>query len=447
MNNQEGSLERDFDAVVFLTGSDIENELVSNRFHWASRFAQHLPVFFLQNRGEKQKLGTHTKLGAVKLDGFQTDIKLVNCSRPITRRTGRALAGMLQRQGVERPLFWVYDITNYKELLILYPHALVVLHATENYLVEQSFVSHTDTSKKVNLGFWARVLLHYRTGLDKSFGRRIVESLPLAHMIVAVSSGIQQTYLNSGYRGKILLIQNGVDQNFWGGGLGAAPEPRVAVFQGAINIRLDFELLLAVSRLLPNWAFRFIGSETADPDWVALKGCSNVEYLGKMSQATLRTIVQNSAVGLLPFKQVPLLFESFPLKAFEYIAAGLPVVSTPIRDLQFLQKENGILRFADGPEEFSSAIETLASSRLATSVSKRRLVLAADASYDSKFDRVRVEIRTLAELNSQVVRPSKAIPRKIRRSGKPNRGVRLTASFFAEGWRTLLGARFSLLAR
>jgi glycosyltransferase involved in cell wall biosynthesis len=350
---------------------------------------------------------------------------------------------MLQRQGVERPLFWVYDITNYRELLILYPHALVVLHATENYLIDQSFVSHANTSRKTSLSFSARVLIDYRKGLNKYFGERIVASLPLAHMVVPVSSGIEKTYLDSGYQGKILLIQNGVDQKFWSRTLGADPEPRVAVFQGAINIRLDFNLLLAISQLLPNWTFRFVGSETSDPEWVALKECGNVEYLGKASQITLRAIVQNSAVGIIPFKQVPLLFESFPLKAFEYIAAGLPVVSTPIRDLQFLQKEDEILRFADNPQGFASAIETLASSRLTTSVSQRRLALSADATYDSKFDRVVSEIRTLAELNGQTVGPSQAVLRKIRRSGKPNRGFRLTASFFAEGCRTLVGVLFS----
>jgi len=350
---------------------------------------------------------------------------------------------MLQRQGVERPLFWVYDITNYRELLVLYPYALVVLHATENYLIEQSFSPPADSPKKTNIRFLPRVLLGYRTGLNKSFGKQIIASLPLVHMVVAVSSGIQQTYQDSGYQGRILLIQNGVDQNFWSAALGADPEPRVAVFQGAINVRLDFNLLLAVSQLLPNWTFRFVGSETADPEWATLRGRGNVEYLGKMSQTALRTIVQNSVVGLIPFKQVPLLFESFPLKAFEYIAAGLPVVSTPIRDLAFLQKENGILRFADDPRAFALAIDSLASSRLVTSVSQRRLALAAGASYDSKFDRALSEIHMLAELDGHAVRPSKAVLRKIRGARKPNRVLRLIASLFAEGWRTLLGVRFS----
>lgn len=444
METQGSLLRQSFDSVVFLTGSDFENELVSNRFHWVTRFAQHLPVFFLQNGERKKSFPGPTRFREVKLEGLRTVIQLASCPRPITRRRARALATTLRKQGVERPLFWVYDLTNYRELLILYPLALVVLHATELNLMEEKYApAPLDPSKKDNLPLLTRALLRYRNGLEKRFREQIMSSLPLVQMVVACSSRIQQDYMESGYRGRTLLIQNGVDHNFWSVPVVAEPESRVAVFQGGINIRLDFALLLAVSELLPDWTFRLVGTETADPGWATLKTRDNVKYLGKVSQTSLRAVVQNAVVGLIPFKQVPLLYESFPLKAFEYIAAGLPVVSTPIRDLAFLLKEKEILKFADEPRAFAFAIESLASSRLVKSVVERRLKLSAGASYDSKFGQVVSEIHALAELSARKVQPSREMLKEIRRSRTPSRGFRFTVAVFAEVWLTLRGFLFS----
>jgi glycosyltransferase involved in cell wall biosynthesis len=445
METQGRLLSESFDGVVFLTGSDFENELVSNRFHWVNRFAQHLPVFFLQNGQRKQRFLGRTRFQEVKLEGIRTRIQLASCPRSITPSRARAIARMLRKHGVRKPLFWVYDVANYREILILFPFAFVVLHATENYLMEQSYAptSAGENTKATRPPFLTRALARYRTGLEKCFRQRIISSLPLVQMVVACSSRIQHDYVESGYQGKTLLIQNGVDHTFWSAPLLAEPEPRVAVFQGAINIRLDFDLLLAVSQLLPDWTFRFVGSETTDPDWTTLKGRDNVEYLGRLPQTALKSIVQNAVVGLIPFKQVPVLYESFPLKAFEYIAAGLPVVSTPIRDLEFLSREKGILQFADHPQAFAFAIESLSSFRLVSSVAERRLKLSAGASYDSKFEKVVSEIHALAEMSARTVQPSKAMLREIRRPRTPNRGVRFTAAVVVETWLTLRGILFS----
>lgn len=90
-------------------------------------------------------------------------------------------------------------------------------------------------------------MLRYRTGLEKTFREQTMPSLPPVQMVVARSSRIRQAYMESGYRGKTLLIQKGVDHSFWSSPLVVEPEPRVAVFQGGINIGLDFAHLPAVS--------------------------------------------------------------------------------------------------------------------------------------------------------------------------------------------------------
>jgi glycosyltransferase involved in cell wall biosynthesis len=115
--------------------------------------------------------------------------------------------------------------------------------------------------------------------------------------------------------------------------LAALPEPRL-VFVGAITAtKLDLGLLAELARIRPDWSLALVGSVgLGDPstDVSSLAAMPNVHLLGPRRQSELPAVLRGASVGLIPYLASPLTASIFPMKVYEYLAAGLPVVSTPL---------------------------------------------------------------------------------------------------------------------
>ncbi len=135
------------------------------------------------------------------------------------------------------------------------------------------------------------------------------------------------------------------------------PEPRL-VYHGVLSdFKLDFELILQVARLHPEWQWVFIGEEREgqnNPTIGLLKRLTNVHFLGYRSYDVLPDYLRGMSVGLLPTLINDYTRSMFPMKFFEYLAAGLPVVSTP---LAFTATQHDYLLIAKDTDELSCAIE------------------------------------------------------------------------------------------
>jgi glycosyltransferase involved in cell wall biosynthesis len=119
--------------------------------------------------------------------------------------------------------------------------------------------------------------------------------------------------------------------------LAALPRPRIG-FVGAISsYKLDLALLASLARRRPHWSFVLIGPVgEGDPgtDVSELRALANVHFLGTRPYADLPACLKAFDVGLLPLRLTPYTQAMFPMKFFEYLAAGLPVVATPIDALR-----------------------------------------------------------------------------------------------------------------
>lgn len=115
--------------------------------------------------------------------------------------------------------------------------------------------------------------------------------------------------------------------------LAAIPEPRL-VYHGVLSdFKIDFPLLLNAARLRPDWSWVLIGEEREGQksSLVAeLKTLPNVHFLGYKPYAVLPDYLRGMKVGLLPSLINDYTRGMFPMKYYEYLAAGLPVVSTPL---------------------------------------------------------------------------------------------------------------------
>lgn len=107
---------------------------------------------------------------------------------------------------------------------------------------------------------------------------------------------------------------------------------RHAVFVGGWNDRVDFELFEDVTKGLPDWRFTVIGAEARIEQ-------SNVEFLGDMDYEGALRAMASASVGLLPFRDNDYTRSSSFLKAFDYLAAGLTVLATPLPGTIALARE------------------------------------------------------------------------------------------------------------
>lgn len=127
-------------------------------------------------------------------------------------------------------------------------------------------------------------------------------------------------------------------------------------FFGVIDERFDIDLIAQMANLRPEWQFILIGP-VVKIDSNNLPRLSNIHYLGQRSYDELPAYLSGWDIALIPF----LLNESTkyisPTKTPEYLAAGIPVISTPITDVVNPYGTEGLVSICNTAEEFVAAGE------------------------------------------------------------------------------------------
>jgi len=131
--------------------------------------------------------------------------------------------------------------------------------------------------------------------------------------------------------------------------------PRLG-FAGVIDERMDLELIGEVARRRPEWQLIMIGP-TAKIAPEALPRESNIHWLGMRDYKELPHYFAGWDVAIMPFALNDSTRFISPTKTPEFLVAGLPVVSTPIRDVVRPYGELGMVRIAATPEEFIEAVD------------------------------------------------------------------------------------------
>jgi UDP-galactopyranose mutase len=134
----------------------------------------------------------------------------------------------------------------------------------------------------------------------------------------------------------------------------AIPHPRAGFF-GVLDERFDSALIAEVATLLPHVHFVLIGP-VVKIDPATLPQGSNIHYLGGKSYAELPAYLAGWDTALLPFARNEATRYISPTKTPEYLAAGKPVVSTPIHDVISGYGQAGLVAIAATPEEFAAAL-------------------------------------------------------------------------------------------
>jgi len=355
----EAALKRRFDAVVMLTASDWFTEMRSNRYHYATRFAKHLPVIFVQPDLNDSRFQYQ--------DSGKEGIVVLHVSQHWGWKQAKLLVRALECRQIVRPLRWIYHY-GYIDFIALSHASCTIFHATEDYFSPELCVTGPDQNK-------------------------LKDVLTLTDLLVAVSDGVLQSYRERGnYEGDAFVIGNGCDFKFWApkpeeinGVLSEASYTPVAFYQGGIHRKIDFDLLHNIVRGMPDWEFWFCGVVYPNlPEWYSLCQYKNVKYYGKLSPEEVRTLTSRATVGLIPFVQNEWIVQrAFPIKAFEYVACGLPVVSVPINALRAY---SAVIKFAETADQFIGVMRSEAPTRFNPELIGYRVSIAKPHDYDLKFD-------------------------------------------------------------
>ncbi len=127
-------------------------------------------------------------------------------------------------------------------------------------------------------------------------------------------------------------------------------------FYGVIDERMDLALLAALADARPNWSIVLVGP-VAKIDCQDLPQRANITYAGIRPYSELPAIAAQWDVALMPFAINASTQFISPTKTPEYLAAGLPVVSTPIADVIRHYGNLGGVHIADGIHPFVEACE------------------------------------------------------------------------------------------
>lgn len=180
----------------------------------------------------------------------------------------------------------------------------------------------------------------------------------------------------------------------------AIPRPRIGFF-GVLDERLDTDLVAALADANPQWQLVMIGPlakiEAAD-----LPRRPNIHWLGGKSYEELPAYMSGWEAGFMPFALNEATRFISPTKTPEFLAAGLPVASTPVRDVVKMYGEGGYVEIADGAPHMSEKLQILLQ-RPREHWLERVDLLLATMSWDSTWEAMSQEIN---KLRTQRTRPT-----------------------------------------
>jgi glycosyltransferase involved in cell wall biosynthesis len=127
-------------------------------------------------------------------------------------------------------------------------------------------------------------------------------------------------------------------------------------YTGQVADKMDYGLIRAIAEARPDWSFVFIGKvwSSRRTEVEALAELSNICFLGFRPYEQLPAYLRGFDVCIIPHLVNRLTRSMNPIKLFDYLATGKPIVSTSVAGVgEFAD----VVRVADGPEEFVAALE------------------------------------------------------------------------------------------
>jgi glycosyltransferase involved in cell wall biosynthesis len=219
-----------------------------------------------------------------------------------------------RRLGMREPILWGYA-PQAEELIDVLRPSTVVYHCVDDLAAQKGVDAQSFTAAERSYAGRADLVLASAPALAE---RMRTYSSHVLYVPNVADTGLFATALVSGPVDPVIAD---------------LPRPRL-VFQGAVvATKVDFALLAEVAALRPDWSIVLVGPAGAgDPstDLGVLTAHPDIHLVGKRVEADLPAVLRGADVGLIPYLVNDLTRSVFPMKVYEYLAAGLPVVTTAL---------------------------------------------------------------------------------------------------------------------
>ena len=262
------------------------------------------------------------------------------------RVVARGVARAARRLGFEAPVLWAFLPTAlpFAERLSA---AAVVYHCVDHYAANP--------------------------GVDAAFVDALEERMLERADVVFATSSVLAERLRAKGAAQVRLVPNVADVALFARAheplpepaeLRGLPRPRAIYLGNLAAYRVDLALLAALAgrgiSLVLVGPIGLGDAARAPRELAELLALPGVRAVGPRPPAALPAYLRHADVALIPFLDNDHTRGSSPLKLWEYLAAGLPVVATPLPSLAELG-EPGLVRLARGPEAFAAAVRAAAS--------------------------------------------------------------------------------------
>ena len=155
----------------------------------------------------------------------------------------------------------------------------------------------------------------------------------------------------SGREGKSLFLPNGVDCSRFSIETGKVTQQNPTIgFIGHISKRsINYNLVQSVAAARPDWTLLFVGPGTEEDKNALKEGYPNIVIQDPVSGTEVPRVIREFDIGMIPYNtEKEDMDYVFPRKACEYLAAGKPVISTPLKEVECLKPYVQVATDAEG---------------------------------------------------------------------------------------------------
>src|SRR5213594_1321753 len=279
-----------------------------------------------------------------------------------------SLRRLCGRYGLERPLLWTF-LPHVSRLLGHLGEQLVIYHCVDEYAAFSGVPRDAIIRMERDLVRRAHVVF---TSAEKLCDERRA----LNPNTYFVPHGVDVPHFSRAIDPSTVVPDD----------LRQLPRPIIGFF-GLLADWVDLGLIRALAAARRDWSLVLLGK--AATDLSSLQDVPNVHLLGQKPYSALPGYCRGFDVGIIPFRTNNLTLRVNPLKLREYLAAGLPVVSTPLPEVA---RYNGLVRLADGVQAFIAAIEAALGDRT-DSLARRRVEAMQGERWEERVARISATLR------------------------------------------------------
>jgi glycosyltransferase involved in cell wall biosynthesis len=380
--------------IVCVGFADWDTELPTNQHHLMSRLAADNRVLFIESLGlrrpqlagrDLKRIVKRLRRGLAPARPAPPGLHLLSPlvlplhANAVVRALNARLLPALVRRSIKHlnfrdPILWAY-VPQAEALLDALQPSLVVYHCVDDIAAQPGVDAES-----------------FRAA-EERFAARADLVLASAPALAARMRALNDNVLDAPNVADTAAFATALQPGTVDPAIAALPHPRI-VFTGAVvATKLDVALIVDLARARPDWSFALVGpTGMGDPstDVSALRDAPNIHLLGGRHHTALPDVLRGADAGIIPYASNQLTASIFPMKVYEYLAAGLPVVATELPALA------GVEEIATAPDapSFAAALDT-ALAHISDAERAARSQAAAAHSWDTRLAQIAAAIAAL----------------------------------------------------